>query len=71
MLEATRAVDRRSRALPARRHAAVGPVAAVKEGAQGGTTGSPMPNRLLQIEGELGDRAQYPGWSAFPRSRRG
>jgi enolase len=24
-------------------------------------------NRLLQIEEELGDRAKYPGWSAFPR----
>jgi enolase len=24
-------------------------------------------NRLLQIEEELGDRANYPGWSAFPR----
>jgi enolase len=24
-------------------------------------------NRLLQIEEELGDRAVYPGWSAFPR----
>jgi enolase len=33
--------------------------------------GSPMLNQLLRIEGELGDRAVYPGWSAFPRSRRG
>jgi enolase len=28
-------------------------------------------NQLLRIEEELGDRAVYPGWSAFPRSRRG
>ncbi len=27
-------------------------------------------NRLLQIEEELGDRAEYPGWDAFPRSAR-
>jgi enolase len=25
-------------------------------------------NQLLRIEEELGDRAEYPGWSAFPRS---
>jgi enolase len=25
-------------------------------------------NQLLRIEAELGDRAEYPGWSAFPRS---
>ena len=24
----------------------------------------------LRIEGELGDRAVYPGWSAFPKARR-
>jgi enolase len=28
-------------------------------------------NRLLRIEEELGDRAVYPGWSAFPRANRG
>ncbi len=28
-------------------------------------------NQLLRIEEELGARAVYPGWSAFPRSRRG
>jgi enolase len=28
-------------------------------------------NQLLRIEEELGDRAVYPGWSAFPRSRLG
>jgi enolase len=26
-------------------------------------------NQLLRIEEELGDRAMYPGWGAFPRSR--
>ena len=26
-------------------------------------------NQLLRIEEELGSRATYPGWSAFPRSR--
>ena len=28
-------------------------------------------NQLLRIEEELGGRAQYPGWSAFPRAGRG
>jgi enolase len=27
-------------------------------------------NQLLRIEEELGGRAQYPGWDAFPRFRR-
>ena len=27
-------------------------------------------NQLLRIEEELGDRALYPGWAAFPRARR-
>jgi len=27
-------------------------------------------NQLLRIEGELGERATYPGWSAFPRVSR-
>jgi enolase len=27
-------------------------------------------NQLLRIEEELGDRAVYPGWQAFPRARR-
>jgi enolase len=27
-------------------------------------------NQLLRIEEELGARAQYPGWAAFPRARR-
>jgi enolase len=29
---------------------------------------SPVPNQLLRIEEELGGRAEYPGWSAFPRA---
>jgi enolase len=28
-------------------------------------------NQLLRIEEELGDRAEYPGWIAFPRAARG
>jgi enolase len=28
-------------------------------------------NQLLRIEEELGERAVYPGWDAFPRARRG
>jgi enolase len=28
-------------------------------------------NQLLRIEEELGDRAEYPGWTAFPRAARG
>ena len=28
-------------------------------------------NQLLRIEEELGERAVYPGWAAFPRTRRG
>jgi enolase len=28
-------------------------------------------NQLLRIEEELGERAVFPGWSAFPRARRG
>jgi enolase len=27
-------------------------------------------NQLLRIEEELGDKAAYPGWAAFPRARR-
>jgi enolase len=30
---------------------------------------SPALNQLLRIEEELGERAIYPGWSAFPKSR--
>jgi enolase len=32
--------------------------------------GSPTLNQLLRIEEELGSRAEYPGWAAFPRARR-
>ena len=67
---ASRAFRRRSRALPERRRALASPVAAKKEGAHGGTMGSPMPKQLLRIEDELGARALYPGWDAFPRARR-
>jgi hypothetical protein len=62
---------RRSRALPERRRTSDGSVAAKKEGAHGETMRSPMPNQLLRIEEELGSRAEYPGWAAFPRARRG
>jgi enolase len=41
-----------------------------KEGAHGGTMGSPVPNQLLRIEEQLGSAAEYPGWDAFPRSSR-
>jgi enolase len=27
-------------------------------------------NRLLGIEEELGERAVYPGWDAFPKAKR-
>jgi len=32
--------------------------------------GSPTLNQLLRIEEELGERAVFPGWAAFPRARR-
>jgi enolase len=28
-------------------------------------------NQLLRIEEELGERAEYPGWAAFPRAPAG
>jgi enolase len=31
---------------------------------------SPALNQLLRIEEELGERAVYPGWGAYPRVRR-
>ncbi len=31
--------------------------------------GSPTLNQLLRIEEELGERAVFPGWAAFPRAR--
>ena len=42
----------------------------LKEGARGGTTGSPTSNQLLRIEEELGSEARYPGWDVFPRAGR-
>ena len=30
----------------------------------------PATNQLLRIEEELGSKAVYPGWSAFPRAKR-
>ena len=46
------------------------PCGAAKEGAHGGTMGSPVMKQLLRIEEELGSRATYPGWDAFPRAAR-
>jgi len=31
---------------------------------------SPALNQLSRIEEELGEEALYPGWEAFPRTRR-
>ena len=43
----------------------------IKTGAPARSDRTAKYNQLLRIEGELGDRAVYPGWSAFPKSRRG
>ena len=43
----------------------------IKTGAPARSDRTAKYNRLLQIEGELGERASYPGWSAFPRARHG
>jgi enolase len=43
----------------------------IKTGAPARSDRTSKYNRLLRIEGELGERGTYPGWSAFPRSRRG
>jgi enolase len=43
----------------------------IKTGAPARSDRTAKYNQLLRIEDELGDRAVYPGWSAFPRSRRG
>ena len=61
---------RRCISLFERRLASLRSVVAAKEGARGGTMGSPTLNQLLRIEEELGANAEYPGWSAFPRARR-
>ncbi len=42
----------------------------IKTGAPARSDRTAKYNRLLRIEEELGERAVYPGWSAFPRSRR-
>ena len=43
----------------------------IKTGAPARSDRTARYNRLLRIEGELGERASYPGWSAFPRARHG
>jgi enolase len=43
----------------------------IKTGAPARSDRTAKYNQLLRIEGELGGRAIYPGWSAFPKSRRG
>jgi enolase len=42
----------------------------IKTGAPARSDRTAKYNQLLRIEEELGSRAVYPGWSAFPRSRR-
>jgi enolase len=42
----------------------------IKTGAPARSDRTAKYNQLLRIEEELGDRAEYPGWGAFPRSRR-
>jgi enolase len=41
----------------------------IKTGAPARSDRTAKYNQLLRIEGELGDRAVYPGWDAFPRRR--
>jgi enolase 1/2/3 len=45
-------------------------VGQIKTGAPSRTDRVAKYNQLLRIEEELGDRAVYPGWDAFPRSGR-
>jgi enolase len=45
-------------------------VGQIKTGAPARTDRVAKYNQLLRIEEELGDRAVYPGWDAFPRARR-
>jgi len=45
-------------------------VGQIKTGAPARTDRVAKYNQLLRIEEELGDRATYPGWSAFPRAHR-
>jgi enolase len=42
----------------------------IKTGAPSRTDRVAKYNQLLRIEEELGDRAEYPGWAAFPRAGR-
>jgi enolase len=42
----------------------------IKTGAPARSDRTAKYNQLLRIEEELGARASYPGWSAFPRARR-
>jgi enolase len=42
----------------------------IKTGAPARTDRVAKYNQLLRIEEELGERAVYPGWAAFPRARR-
>ncbi len=43
----------------------------IKTGAPARSDRTAKYNQLVRIEEELGDAAMYPGWAAFPRSRRG
>ena len=43
-------------------------VAQIKTGSLSRSDRTAKYNQLLRIEEELGDRAESPGWSAFPRS---
>ena len=43
----------------------------IKTGAPARSDRTAKYNRLVRIEGELEGRAAYPGWSAFPKARRG
>jgi len=45
-------------------------VGQLKTGAPARTDRVAKYNQLLRIEEELGDKAVYPGWSAFPRAKR-
>jgi enolase len=41
----------------------------IKTGAPARSDRTAKYNQLLRIEGELGDRAVYPGWGAFPKAK--
>ncbi len=43
----------------------------IKTGAPARSDRTAKYNQLLRIEGELGERAVYPGWGAFPKARSG